>query len=420
MINIDFSDLHEIVNPIFYPLFWIKKRFLVLCGGKGSGKSSFAAQKVIKRIISETGHKIICFRKVARTIRHSVFAELLDCINRDYENLSGSFKVNRTDMTLTFTPNGNSILCFGMDNREKIKSLKGMTSSWVEEPTELTKEELIEINLQLRGYSKNYKQIILSFNPISIYHWLKEMFFDKADENIQIHHSTYKDNRWIDREYERELENLKDIDEQLYKIYGLGIWGQLKNIIYSNYVIEGFNYNEQRFDTEAYGLDFGYSRPASLLHGGFKDNDVYLTELIYQSHLTDDDLIELLKNEIPFSKRKLFIYADPSRPETIEDIYRAGFNICGADSRDVWEGILSVKERNIHIEKNSINIQKEKQSYKWRENKRTGEVMEEPVKIFDHAMDAERYLIHTHFKKYYGKRIIGKVYRVTSKRAGVY
>lgn len=390
-LSIDFSQLQSAVNEKFYPLFWVQQRYLILYGSRGSGKSTFAAQKIIKRTMEEPGHKLVCFRKVARTLRHSVFAELNNCISR--WNASQFFTINKTDMTLQFQPNGNTILCLGLDDKEKLKSLAGMTSGWIEEPTELTQNDVTEIDMCLRGITPNYKQIILSFNPIDINHWIKARFFDNCTEAEAFrHHSIYKDNRWIDAEYAKILERLAEIDPTLHKIYALGLWGILKNLIYSDYKIE--TWGDLEFKDEFYGLDFGYTHPSALIHVGTRERDYYVSELIYQTHLTTDDLIEQMKRVIPKEHRYRVIYADSAEPDSIEACRRAGFAVIPAD-KSVWDGIISVKTVDLHIDEGSDNLKREIPSYKWREDK-SGRVLEEPVKIFDDGMDAMRYAIHNH------------------------
>jgi len=388
---IDFSQLRSAVNEKFYPLFWVQQRYLLMYGSRGSGKSTFAAQKIVKRTMEELGHKLVCFRKVARTLRHSVFAELNNCISR--WGASQFFSVNKTDMTLQFQPNGNTILCLGLDDKEKLKSLVGMTGGWIEEPTELAQSDVTEIDMCLRGITPQYKQIILTFNPININHWIKTRYFDNCTlAEAFRHHSTYKDNRWIDPEYAKILNRLAEIDPAIHKIYALGLWGILENLIYSNYKID--NRPALEFKDEFYGLDFGYTHPSVLVRVGTRERDYHVSELIYQTHLTTDDLIEQMKLVIPEKNRSRPIYADSSEPESIEACRRAGFAVIAAD-KSVWDGILSVKTVNLHVDAGSDNLKREIQSYKWKEDK-NGRVFEEPVKIFDDGMDAMRYAIHNH------------------------
>ena len=209
-------------NPAFLPLFFDEHRYLVLCGGGGSGKSIFAGRKVLERVTAERGHRWLVCRKVARTLRDSCFAQLRGQLAEHYPK--SGVKINTSYMRMTF-PNGSVILFAGLDDVEKLKSIYDITGIWVEEASEITEADFNQLDIRLRGETKYYKQIILSFNPISITHWLKRRFFDTPDERATTHRSTYKDNRFLDEEAIRTLEAFKDTDPYYYQVYCLGEWG---------------------------------------------------------------------------------------------------------------------------------------------------------------------------------------------------
>jgi phage terminase large subunit len=231
MIQIDLSNLPKVTNKMFYPLYKNKDRYLVLYGGAGSGKSVFAAQKIIFRILTEDNHKFLIVRKVAKTLRESTFSLLRGVISE--WGMTNLFEVNKTDMTITCKLNDNKIIHAGLDDVEKMKSIHGVTGIWIEEASELEQQDFQQLDLRLRGNTTNYKQIILSFNPISILHWLKDLFFDKKKSRSKIVHSTYLDNQFIDEEYRSVLESMKDEDEYYYSVYALGEWGIVGKTIFN-------------------------------------------------------------------------------------------------------------------------------------------------------------------------------------------
>src|SRR3972149_2635595 len=231
MINIDLSNLPNVVNKIYYSLLSNKSRYLVLYGGAGSGKSVFAAQKIVYRILTEDKHKILVVRKVAKTLRESTFS-LLRSVIADW-GMTELFEINKTDMTITCKLNNNSIIHTGLDDVEKMKSIHGITGIWIEEASELEQEDFQQLDLRLRGHTKSYKQIILSFNPISILHWLKTIFFDQSKNKTTTLKTTYKDNRFIDQAYTQVLEKMKDEDEYYYTVYALGEWGVVGKTIFN-------------------------------------------------------------------------------------------------------------------------------------------------------------------------------------------
>ncbi len=233
-VHIDFSNLPAITNDIYYPLFWDQSRYLVLYGSAGSGKSVFITQKILKRVIEEKGHKFLVVRKVAKTMRESVFAEFKNTIaNLGWGKL---FKINKSDMTITCL-NGNQIIFAGLDDVEKLKSISGVTGIWIEEASEIDQSDLQQLDLRLRGQTANYKQIIISFNPVSILHWLKVFFFDNPPANCRTVKTTYQHNKYLDQEYINVLLALKEQDPYYYMVYALGNWGVIGKTIFPAHIV---------------------------------------------------------------------------------------------------------------------------------------------------------------------------------------
>lgn len=386
MIKIDLTALPKLTNEIYYPLYRNQSRYLVLYGGAGSGKSVFAAQKILVRILTEQPHRFLVVRKVARTLRFSVFSLFQDMIAQ--WELTPLFKVNKSDMTITCI-NGNQILFAGLDDPEKLKSIAGITGIWIEEASELEQKDFQQLDLRLRGPTKYYKQIILTFNPISALHWLKKEFFDYKKANATVLKTTYRDNKFIDPEYAKVLEELKYRDRTYYNIYALGEWGVLGNLVFTNYVIEDIPLNDESYNAICYGLDFGYNDPSALIKIGWKDSEIYVLDEIYERHLTNTELIKLCESRV--DKRHLII-ADSAEPDRIQEFKKAGFRIqpCTKGKDSVKFGLDWLKRRKIHIHPSCVNTIKEIQTYKYREDK-DGNVLDEPVDFNDHAMAALRY-----------------------------
>ena len=166
-----------LVNKAYLPVLSDESRFKVLYGGAGSGKSHFVAQSVVLRCLKEKGRRFLIVRKVARTLRYSVFVLIREIIAT--MGLENVFEVNRTDMTITCRLNGNQLLFLGLDDVEKLKSIHGITDIWIEEASEVLQSDFEQLNLRLRGNPEIKKQVVLTFNPISATHWLKQYFFDR-------------------------------------------------------------------------------------------------------------------------------------------------------------------------------------------------------------------------------------------------
>lgn len=377
-----------------------ESRHLVLRGGAwvGSGKSIFAAQKILVRILKDFGrgaHNFLIVRKTQPAIRKSVFKLFLDFI--EAWGLKDLCKIHRTNMVIEFI-DGSMIQCIGLDDSEKLKSIVGITSAFVEEATELTADDTYQLNLRIRGITPFYKQTLYAFNPISKNNWIYKRFFESDNNNnVTLDHSTYKDNKFLDEEYTKELEDLINQNPTYYSIYAKGEWGVLEHIIYNNYdIIDRFPH--KHMEDIVYGVDFGYNVPSAMVKIGKKDDEFYLDEKIYQSKLTNEDLIKKIRFRYPEGNP---IYCDSAAPERIEEIRKAGLNAKKAykGKNSVKDGIDYIKRHKLHITRGSLNLLKEIAGYTYKQD-RDGVVYDEPIKFADHAMDAVRYAIYTHFSKH--------------------
>lgn len=217
-----YNELRNTSNDAFMSLYEDEHRYLVLKGGGGSGKSIFAGRKILERCVSEPKHRFLVCRKVARTLRESCFAQLRGQIAEHYPKAGAV--VAKGDLRITF-PNGSEILFAGLDDVEKLKSIYDITGIWIEEASELLESDLNQLDIRLRTKCPYYLQIILTFNPVSITHWLKARFFDKPDPRASVHETTYKDNRFLGEEAIQTLEAFRDTDPYYYQVYCLGQWG---------------------------------------------------------------------------------------------------------------------------------------------------------------------------------------------------
>jgi len=220
---------YSVINTKFIPFMSDQHRYAVLYGGAGSSKSVSASQKVIKRCITENTpefhHIFTVVRKYKTTIRGTVFEQIKSELQR--MGIAEIVTINESYGIFKFW-NGAEIRCIGLDDKEKIKSLVS-TGCWIEEASELDEGDFSQLDLRFRGEAPFYKQLILTFNPVSEESWLKRRFFDTPQNGFTyILHSTYLDNHFIDEQYKKLLEEQYKFDENLYRIYVKGEWGRVK------------------------------------------------------------------------------------------------------------------------------------------------------------------------------------------------
>ncbi len=275
---------------------------------------------------------------------------------------------------------GNEIEFISVDQEQKIRGRKRQYL-WMNEANEFKYNDFRQLVMRTE------RQIFMDYNPSDEYHWIYDNVLTRNDaEKI---HSTYLDNKHLNPEIIKEIERLRGMDQNYWRIYGLGLRGASEAKIYTHWQL--CDALPENPDEIVYGLDFGFNNPTALVKIAAKDKNFYWQEKLYQSFLTNTQLIEKLGT---FEIGNAIIYADSAEPARIAEIKRAGFNIKPA-KKEVKERIDFIKSHEFHITKDSVNVQKEAKSYSWKlkDEKPT----DEPVKDNDHLMDAGGYAIYTRF-----------------------
>ena len=229
--KVDIKVSKKVFNDVYLPYLENEDRYLIFYGGGSSGKSYFIAQRYIWRLLHPVRHNLLVVRQTGDTNRKSTFPLLKQVISN--WNLSKHFKINESDMRIKCLLTKNEVAFAGLDDVEKIKSITfengELTDIWVEEATECQEADINQLKVRLRG-GKTKKQIVLSFNPINIQHWIKGHFIDSKLATVCF--STYKDNKFLTDDDRKALEDLKYTDEYTYNVYCLGQWGILGKTVF--------------------------------------------------------------------------------------------------------------------------------------------------------------------------------------------
>ncbi len=322
MPTIDININKRVFNDIYLPFLENEERYNVLCGGAGSGKSVFLTQRFTYRLLKNTKRKLLVVRKVGRTIRDSVWSEFKNTF--DMWNLTDIIKCNVSTFTMIF-PNGNEIIFKGLDDPEKIKSIQGVTDIWVEEATEINADDFQQLDIRLRGKAAVSKQLFLSLNPSDYNSWIKKRFFDAIHENSVVLKSTYKDNKFLDEEYKKVLEDLIKKDAVYYKVYTLGEWAPLGGLIFTNWQTKGISLSDNDYDSILLGGDWGFNHPSAFVKIGLKDDNLYIMDELYRRELTNNELMNEVEQLFGKGYR---ITADSAEPDRIKEFKQHGFKHC--------------------------------------------------------------------------------------------
>lgn len=379
------------------------KRFIINVGGARSTKSYSIAQLLIKKFFEEDNIKVLVTRKTFPALRQTAYKVIMELFG-EY-GLLPYVTHNKSEHSVTYeivdkasnrVTNRCYMLFTSIDDPEKIKSTE-WNYIWMEEANEFNYEDFIVLKTRLSAKNINStNKLYMSFNPVDEQTWIKTKIMDEVTygDETEIIHSTYKDNPTLSKQYIADLEALISQDATFYKIYTLGEFATPINIIYKRFIVIPESQFSINFDDSIYGLDFGFNNPTAVIKIDFKDNLRYLTEELYQTKLTNGQLIEKLKDIIPDRHRNRFIYGDNAEPQRIQEIRDAGFNILPAH-KAVNDGIDFCKRQTYYTNHANIRINEENKLYKWKEDK-NGNVLDEPVKFKDHGMDAIRYADYTH------------------------
>lgn len=388
------------INPVYLPHLDNNARIQIFYGGSSSGKSVFVSQRSIIDVLTKNRNYLIC-RKIARTIRNSVFREITKTI--EAWNLNGRFNVNKTEMSIT-ADNGYQILFAGLDDVEKLKSITpqkdAFTDVWIEEATEAERDDIKQLLKRQRGGRVDIpKRLTLSFNPILQLHHIYQDYFagiawtdDQTEYNdgrLSILKTWYIHNQHLTPDDVYDLEN--ETNEYYRDVYTFGNWGVLGDVVFTNWEVRDLSDMRQHFTNHRFGLDFGFSNAPSaapLTHYDKREKTIYIYDEVYERAATNDVLASLLGPVIG----QYPIKCDSAESKSIYELKQHGINATGAKKGkdSVWHGIQWLQQQRIVIDKRCINIKNEFQQYQWSKDKH-GNSTNIPVDKFNHAIDALRY-----------------------------
>jgi len=345
------------------------KRFIINQGGSRSSKTYSLCQLVIVWCLQNPNKVVSIVRKTFPALRATVMRDFFEVL-KDLE-LYEKANHNMSENIYRFD-NGSIVEFFSVDDEQKIRGRK-RDIGWCNEANELWFDDFQQLNMRTES------KLIFDYNPSESSGWLYEL---PEAESILIK-STYKDNPFLPESIKRQIEDLKRTDEALYQIYALGEKAVSKSNIYTNWTF--VQHRPSKFTQYVYGLDFGFNHPTALIRVYWHEKDIYIEPVIYESYLTTSDLIERFNN-LGIDK-SIDILADYSRPEIIAEMQIAGYNVNNAN-KVVKKGIDNVKTFGVMCQ-DDPRMKREYDNYKW---KKIGDtITDEPVKLFDDAMDAIRY-----------------------------
>ena len=360
------------------------ERYLELIGGSRSGKNWGVAQNIINTCIKYPNTKGTVASESYPHLKNGAFSDMSEIIDQEFGRTS-AIKINSGSELKIFFSNGSEVdFLSGLEP----KKLKGPKRDFVylNECDRLQHEAFRHLNIRA-GH-----KVIMDYNPHLPEFWIDIERQALPDQFITVK-STFMDNiEFLPPSQIQAILDLKKTDIDFWLVYGLGLKGKTRDTIYNHFQVKQFNMDDIEGEA-AYAIDFGYNHPNAIVQGKYLENvnTLYIKELSYKRELDPTQLTEEIKRlEIP---KNALMWGDSARPDLINGILNAGYNIDGAKkgANSVIEGINKIKTTRVVVEMSSLNLIKEYKNYKWKKDK-TGNRLDEPVKKDDDLMDALRYL----------------------------
>lgn len=309
-------------------------------------------------------------------------------------------KVNNSNRTIHL-PNGAVFLFKGMDDPEKIKSIKGLSDVVMEEASEFNQDDFTQLTLRLREPKHKQRQLFCMFNPVSKLNWTYKQWFDPEaevnPERVAIHQSTYKDNHFLDADNIRTIENLKQTNPAYYRIYTLGEFATLDKLVFPDFTKRRLNVRTLSNLPSYFGLDFGYTNDeTAFMHVKVDESThtIYIMEEYAKHGMLNDDIARMIK-QMGYSKE--IISADAAEPKSIAEIKRDGIPRIrpakkGKDS--IVQGISFMQQYHLVVDDRCVKTIEELENYTYKKDRQTGEYTNEPVDAYNHEIDAIRYALN--------------------------
>ena len=385
------------INRIYHQLLDVAARYVLVFGGRRSGKS-VAISQLLVMLACQHKRKILIVRKFATSLRFSVWPRMLHAVDESVGLRRCTVRLVDKEIIL---PNGSMFLFAGLDDVEKLKSVEDLTDVWVEETTEIAEDDLNVIDAGISADVTPRPKIYMSFNPIPATpgspFWLRRRFLDRVPHklgemavqgNVAILKTWFRNNHFCPPETVTLLNSYETANPDLFEMWAKGNWVSLQNAILDPKRIHIVDRLPEESRLISFGLDFGFVDPSACIEVRTMDGNLYVKERVYASGLTNAELSDAL-DESGVRKGIDFVIADSAEPKTIRTLREDGWMISpcekGADFKRA--AAQNLRSLDIYVEAQSTNLLRELHTWSWKQNK-AGDTLPLPADGDDHCCDA--------------------------------
>lgn len=283
---------------------------------------------------------------------------------------------NKSDFVYTFET-GSKLEFFSADQPDKVRGPR-RDRLFINEANNVPYETFDQLEVRTKEF------VFLDWNPTNEFWFYTDVLHKRDDVEHTI--LTYLDNEALDNAIVRSIEQRKN-QKGWWQVYGKGLLGDVEGKIYKNWIILDELPPEAKLRRR--GLDFGYTNDPTALVGIYQFNRGFIwDEEAYQKGLSNKQIADTIKAQ----EEQVPVVADSSEPKSIAELQSYGITVLPATKGpgSVTQGIQFVQDQVMYVTKKSVNIIKEYRNYMWLTDK-NGKILNEPIDLYNHAMDAGRY-----------------------------
>ena len=356
------------------------KRIVVAQGGSRSGKTFNILIYWVYKLLQEQNKTLSIVRKTLPSLKNSVLKDLIQVLEM-FEMYDPS-KLHKQEGY--YELGSNIINWMSVDEPQKIRGVK-RDYLYCNESNELKIEDWNQLIFRTAD------KIICDLNPSELSSWV----YDLQDrDDCYYFKTTWRDNPFVDKNIIKELESLKEKDENLYRIYNMGEKGLATQLVFTKY--NTIEHIPEGLKLLGRGMDFGYNSPTAFVEVYKDEDNLYFKELLYVKGMTMPDIVHKLDG-LGIDKTDT-IWCDSASPQNIEDLKRNRWNAKPVNKKSILHGIDLIRRHHIFIEGSSKNIISEFGSYRFKEDK-DGNLLDTPEDDFNHTIDSIRYVLESTINK---------------------
>lgn len=403
-------DLNNIPDAFHAAIRAIRNRAYleyVLKGGRGSTKSSTFGMIIVELIKNHHDiHALVC-RKVANTIKDSVYNKIAWAIRK--QGLEDEFAFKTSPFEITYKPTKQKIYFRGADDPDKIKSINPefgyIGILWYEELDQFAGDSEVRKIEQSAIRGGELAWIFKSFNPPkTANNWANEYVLE-VGENTLVHSSTYKDvpKEWLGQPFIDQAEHLKEINPEAYEHEYGGVANGNGGMVFEYLRFETIT-DEQinTFDRIYQGVDWGWYPDAYAFIRAYYDRKhetIYFIDENYCHKTSNEETANWIKEH---GYNDYTIICDSNENKSVIDYRDRGLNARAAvkGPGSVEYGFKWLQRRTLVIDRNRTpNVYEEFKNYEYDRDKDGNIISGYPEGQDDHTIAATRYAFEPLFNK---------------------